>query len=143
MANYCKVFLMGNIGSDVKSGATHSGLEAASFSLAVNKKTKGENKTTWWKVKCFGATAKTAATYLGKGLPCFVEGEVQLEQWTGKDGKEHHQLSCLANQITFLGGKSQSQSMEGELPVSGATTFDPAAMPLPGAYNTDLESIPF
>jgi len=145
MANYCKVFLMGNIGSEIKSGATNAGLEAASFSLAVNKKIKGDTKTTWWKVKCFGNTAKTAATYLSKGLPCFVEGDVQLENWTGKDGKEHHQLTCMANQITFLGGKSQSQSVESQNQAQHMVTpFDPLQAPLPGsATDIDFESIPF
>jgi single-strand DNA-binding protein len=137
MANYCKVFLMGNIGSEIKTGATNSGLEMASFSLAVNKKTKGENKTTWWKIQCFGNTAKTASSYLGKGLPCFVEGEVQLNQWTGKDGKEHHQLCCLANQITFVGAKSPSQSIEGGEPVSAdLPKFNPASGPI-----SDLDAI--
>lgn len=144
MANYCKVFLMGNIGSEIKSGATAAGLEMASFSLAVSKKSKGETKTTWWKVKCFGATAKTAATYLSKGLPCFVEGDVQLDHWTGKDGKEHHQLTCMANQITFLGGKSQGQSIQPQESISDMVTpFDPLQAPLPGSGEIDYSAIPF
>jgi len=69
---------MGNVGSDPEIKTTEKGVKLARFSLASNKKIKGEKITTWVNVTVFDERkVDFIASYVKKGTKVFIEGEPQ------------------------------------------------------------------
>ena len=83
MANYNRVFLMGNLTRDPQLRYTPSQQAVCDFGLAINRKWKGADGQMHEEV-CFvdctawGRTAENIQKYLGKGQPLFVEGRLSL-----------------------------------------------------------------
>lgn len=78
----------------------------------------GENReeTTFVEVCLFGRQAETAAQYLRKGRPVFVEGRLRYDSWEGKDGQKRSRLLVVGERYQFVGGS----------PPAGATTMGDA-----------------
>lgn len=74
---------VGNLGKDpvIKD---FNGTKMASFSIAINKKVKGEKKTSWVNVKAWGKTAEIIEQYASKGRLVLVHGEIFNEAFEDK-----------------------------------------------------------
>ena len=82
-----KVMLIGNVGRDPEIRQTNSGDSFARFSLATNKVVKGEKFTQWWDITIFDSKkAELAQTYLTRGSKVYIEGELNVREYQGKDG---------------------------------------------------------
>jgi single-strand DNA-binding protein len=82
-----KVLLIGNVGRDPEIRQTSSGDSFARFSLATNKVVKGEKFTQWWDITIFDSKkAELAQTYLTRGSKVYIEGELNVREYQGKDG---------------------------------------------------------
>lgn len=134
-----QTILIGNLGSDVESRYTPSGVMVANFRMATNEtwvdQASGERKekVTWWRVSCWRQTAENAAKYLTKGQRVMVIGDkVEARPYTSKDGQPAASLEITAVTIKFLSAK-------GEV-AQGAGT--PAEQKPPESLD-ELESIPF
>lgn len=73
-----------------------------SFSIAYNKKIKGEEKTTFFDCVAFGKTAENIISYCRKGRMILIEGEVSLNEYMTKDGNKRSSLSIMCNSVTFI-----------------------------------------
>lgn len=128
--SFNKITLVGNLGRDPELRYTAQGTPVCSFSLATNERRKdratGEPNdiTTWFKVTLWGRQAETAAQYLEKGRPVYVEGRLRVEEWTDRDGKQRHGLEVNATDMQFIGG-NQGQAA----PPSTTRTERPASAP--------------
>lgn len=79
---------MGNLGRDPEEKSYGNGKRLASFSIATNKKIKGEKITTWVNVSCFDEfKVDFIMNYLKKGMKVFVEGEPSARHFTTKAGE--------------------------------------------------------
>lgn len=111
-----RVFLVGSLGQDPKSGQTQNGKDYANFSLATSKKWKDQNgdkkeETAWHNISCFGNIAKLCQ-YLEKGSKIFVEGEIKYEKYTDKTtGEEKIATKILANGIDIIKGKDREEGV--------------------------------
>ena len=88
----------------------------ASFSLAGNF-TKKENgdwavKGQFIKVNLYGNDAKFASTYIKKGFPVSVNGNLQQEEWTDKNGNTRKEFVLNAKNIQNFGYKKDSNTSE-------------------------------
>ena len=133
MASYNRVMLMGNLTRNPEMKYTPSGSAVADLGLAVNESFKNKagetiEQTCFVDVVVWGRQAETAAEYLKKGSPVFVEGRLQFDQWESQQGEKRSKLRVRAERVQFLstGGGS------------GITTSDPGSgsegsvtMPLP------------
>jgi single-strand DNA-binding protein len=113
--SYSKVILIGNLGKEPNLRSTPSGKSVTDFSMATSERYKDrsgaqQEKTTWWRVTVWGATAENAAKYLAKGRKVYVEGTPTLEEYTDRDGKVHHYLAVRANVLKYLGSNSSAVS---------------------------------
>ena len=122
MANLNKVLLIGNIGKDAEMRYSASGIPVSSFYLAVNKVYKNSNgekqeKTTWVKIVLFGKTAESLHKYLLKGKQVYVEGELNLEKYTDKDGIERYSTKVIGRLVQFLGSKKDEPEPDINEPV--------------------------
>lgn len=67
---------IGNLGADPEDKTTDRGLRYARFSLATNKKVKGEKVTTWINCTVFDEKKiEFLNNYVRKGTKLFIEGE--------------------------------------------------------------------
>ena len=140
MPNLNKVLLMGNLTRDPELKVTPKGTPVASFSLAINRKWKGEDGTeheevTYVDVEAWGKQAETIAKYMVKGRPLYVEGRLKLEQWEDKTTHEKRsRMKVTLDQFQFLGAPPDAQ-VGGAPEAAGSTPYRHASPPhaLPGA----------
>jgi len=134
MPNLNKVMLMGNLTRDPELRVTPKGTAICTFSLAINRKFKGENdedreEVTYVDCEAWGKTGENVSKYMTKGRPLFVEGRLKLDQWEDKNTKEKRsRMKVVADFTQFLSSGEQART-------------SPAAAPRP---QEDLdEDVPF
>lgn len=99
MSSYAHTILIGHLGKDPVFDEKN---EVARFSVAVTRKRKAGDLTTWWNVTAWRGAGKIAAQYLKKGSQVSVSGTPYLEEYQ-KDGVTKQALKLDANDITLLG----------------------------------------
>lgn len=109
MANFNRVFLMGNLTRDIELRHTNSNQAVATIGLAVNRRWRtpdGEDREEVTFVDCeaWGKTAETMSRYLAKGRPVFIEGRLKLDQWE-KDGQKFSKLKVVVENFQFIDSK--------------------------------------
>ncbi len=107
MASYARVTLIGNVGRDPELKDFGQN-KVAEFSLAVSGKTTGKNAgewTNWYRVSCWGKQAEIAMQYVKKGTPIFVEGRLQLREYTKADGTPGFSLEVGNAEFQLLGSR--------------------------------------
>jgi len=78
MANFNKVYLIGNLTRDPELRVTPKGTAICQFGLAVNRQFKDEagnmrDETTFVDIEAWGRQGETISKYCQKGRPLFVE----------------------------------------------------------------------
>ena len=125
--SFNKIILVGNLGRDPELRYTPQGTPVCSFSMATNERRKDKNgemqdQTTWFKVTLWNRQAETAAQYLQKGRPVYIEGRLRVEEYTDRDGKQRHSLEVNATDMQFIGSaRSDEQPMERAAAAPGGT----------------------
>jgi len=138
MSTFNRIIVVGNLGRDPELRYSPQGLPICSFSLATNERQKdsktGEviENTIWYRANIFGRKAETAAQYLQKGAPVYVDGKLKPEEWTDRDGNKRFTLNINASDFNFIG------SSNGRDDASQATSAAPRATPKPAA-NQDAD----
>lgn len=101
MSSLNKVMLLGNVGNvDVKD--LEGGRKLVQLSLATSDgyKKDGEwvDKTEWHKCVFTIPTLAERAATIGKGDKIYVEGSINTNAWTNKEGekKEFKEISCTS-----------------------------------------------
>jgi single-strand DNA-binding protein len=110
--SFNKIILVGNLGKEPELRYSGQGTPICHFSLATNEKRKDANGeyqdfTTWFKVTLFNRQAETAAQYLQKGKPVYIEGRLRLEEYTDREGKQRTSLEVTATDMQFIGSKGE------------------------------------
>ena len=108
MANFNKVFFMGNLTRDPELRYLPNGTAVATFSVASNRTyalQSGEKKqeATFVRVVVWARRAETCGEYLAKGSSVFVEGRLQSRSWEGQDGQKRNTVEIVADNVQFLG----------------------------------------
>jgi len=109
MANFNKVFLMGNLTRDPQLSYLPSQTAVVEFGLAVNRRWTGKDgtkkeDTCFVDCNAFGKPAETINKYLSKGNPLFVEGRLTYDTWTAQDGSKRSKHRVTVENFQFLGG---------------------------------------
>lgn len=140
------VFLMGNLTRDPELRYTPNGQAVANFAVATNrtwKDNEGETKEAveFTDVVVWGKTAENAANYLKKGRKVHIIGRLQTRNWEAQDGSKRYKTEVIANEVTFLGTKSEGVS-EGvdSIPEDDSNQAKKQNQP---EEDIDLEDIPF
>ena len=139
MANFNKVFLMGNLTRDPELRYTPSGTAVCEFGVAVNRKwttPDGQKKDETCFVDCqmWGRRGEVVAEYFRKGRPIFVEGRLKFDQWEGRDGQRRSKLRVVAENFEFLGGRGDAaEAPKGAAPQARPARRESAPKPAPPA----------
>lgn len=87
--------VIGNLGADPEEKTTDRGTRYARFSLASNKKIKGEKVTTWVNVTVFDERKiDFLMQYVTKGTKLFIEGEPSARAYDS-NGEPRASLDCV------------------------------------------------
>jgi single-strand DNA-binding protein len=110
MASVNRVTLIGNLGRDPEMRYLPSGEAVASFSIATTETWKDKSgakqeRTDWHRVEFIGRTAEIAGEYLKKGRQAYIEGRIQYDKWTDKEGVEKTLTKIRGDKLTLLGSR--------------------------------------
>ena len=114
MAGVNKVILVGNLGKDPEVKYLDSGVAVANFSLATSESYKNKegdrvNQTEWHNIVLWRGLAEVAEKWLKKGSSVYIEGKIKTRKWEDKDGNTRYNTEILADNMTMLGSKKDSQ----------------------------------
>jgi len=115
MANsYNKIILVGRLGRDAELRATPQGRQVASLNLAVEDRSKKDDRgrpgTEWFRVSVWGREAETLHRYLLKGKVVLVEGRLSIRTYQDRDGKDRYSAEVSADRTVLLGGSDGGAS---------------------------------
>ncbi len=112
MANFNKIFLMGNLTRDPQLSYTPNQTAVVDFGLATNRRWTGQDgsqreETCFVDCRAFGRLAENMNKYLTKGRPVFVEGRLTFDTWTAQDGTKRSRHRVTVENFQFLSGGTQ------------------------------------
>lgn len=128
MANFNKVYLIGNLTRDPELRVTPKGTAICQFGIAVNRQFKDESgamrdDTTFVDIEAWGKQGETISKYCQKGRPLFVEGRLKLDQWEDKtSGQKRSKMKVVLENFQFLGSGQREGGGGG-----GGSEFDQSA----------------
>lgn len=123
--SFNKITIIGNLGRDPELRYTPQGTAVCDFSVAVNDRKRDkagewQDVTTWFKITFWGKQAENASKYLTKGRQAYIEGRLQVEEWTDRDGNSRYTLAVQGSDIQFLGdGRGET----GEHPAGAENSY--------------------
>jgi single-strand DNA-binding protein len=119
-----KVILMGRLTRDPEVRYGNSGSAIARFSIAVDRRFKRDGQPTadFFNCTAFGKTGEFVEKYLKKGTKVVLDGEVQNDNYTNKEGATVYGTQIIVNTIEFAESKNAQ---------SGGGDFGGSAAPAP------------
>ena len=115
---YEQTVIVGRLGQDPEMRYVPSGDAVTNFSVAVNARWTGvdgesHDRTTWYKVVCWGKLAESTNRYLVKGRKVMVTARrIQAEAWVDKEGKPKAALKLTADAVKFLDSPTDDRDAE-------------------------------
>lgn len=150
----------GHIGKAPEARSTATGMEVADFSVAVNhyKGRDKESTTSWYRVSVWGKPVDSVRDWQ-KGDYVIVSGELELREWTDRDGAKRISADLNARSFSNIskmmrarkggdagpgdgGGWHEGPPAGGAAPRSSAPAPRPSAGPAGGAPPTE-DDLPF
>lgn len=98
----------GHLGKDIEVRYLPNGDAVGSFSVGVNFGYGDKKGTIWARCSLFGKRVEALRQYLNKGQLVAVSGEVSERKWQDKEGTERVSQEVRVNDVTLLGGKSET-----------------------------------
>lgn len=109
-----KAVLVGRLVRDPEYRTTPSGVQVATFTLAVNRtftNQQGEREADYINCVVFRKTAENVNQYLSKGKLAGVDGRLQSRSYDNKEGQKVYVTEVVCDNVQFLEPKdSQNDS---------------------------------
>lgn len=99
------VVLIGRLTKDPEvKYISNNQMAVATFTVAIDRPVKqgAEKKTDFPRVTAFGRQAENCERYLAKGRLVGVQGRIQTESYTNKDGATVYTTDVVADRVEFL-----------------------------------------
>ena len=99
-----KIFLVGNLVRDPELRTTPSGINVCTFTIAVNKRQKGDSQAAdFFRVTAWKQLGENCHKFLAKGRKVCVVGEVSMSAvYTSQNGETRANLEVNAQDVEFL-----------------------------------------
>jgi len=123
-----RVMLIGRLTRDPEVRFLPSGMQATSFSVAVNRKFKDKNgewreETSFFDIESYGKLAERLGTQLGKGYQILIEGSLRQDRWESPSGEKRSKVKIVADRIALIAKpgdrNTKSTSPEEDLNIPG------------------------
>lgn len=108
-----RVCLIGRLTASPELKYTTTNVATTRFSVAVNRQFKdadGERKADFIPVQCWRKQAENVCNYLNKGSLVSIEGRIQTDKYTDKDGNNRNAWVVVADNVTFLESKNAKKN---------------------------------
>lgn len=131
------VVLMGRLTFDPELRTTSNGLSVVSFQVACDRnyqRAGEERKADFIDVTAWRQTAEFISRYFRKGSMIAIEGTLQTDNYTDKDGNKRKRVQVVANNVSFCGSKSESGTNTNPV-------YNQPAQSYASADNSDFEEI--
>ncbi|RYG70495.1 single-stranded DNA-binding protein [bacterium] len=105
MPSLNKVVLIGRLVRDPELRYTSAGLAVASFSIAVDRVAKnqdGTKKTDFFRCNAWRQKAEFVSNYVQKGRLVAVDGRIELNEYTDKDGMKRFSTDIVCDNVELL-----------------------------------------
>jgi len=117
VASHNRITLIGHLGRDPEVRYTAGGEAVAVFSIATtdtwrDKEGNKQERTDWHRIEFFGRQAEVCGQYLKKGSLIYVEGRMQYDKWTDKQGVERTLAKVRGESMQMLGTNGQRSAGE-------------------------------
>ncbi|MEO8260083.1 MAG: single-stranded DNA-binding protein [Acidobacteriota bacterium] len=137
MGSVNKVILVGNLGRDAELRYTPGGAAVSKFSIATtevwnDKGGQKQERTEWHNIDLWGKQAETLSEYLVKGKQIYVEGRLQTDEYTDKEGVKRKSTRVRCDRVVLLssggggGGRGASMDRGGDSSASQASAAEPS-----------------
>jgi len=118
MGSVNKVILVGNLGRDAEVRYTPGGAAVARFSIATtevwnDKSGQRQERTEWHNIDLWGKQAESLSEYLVKGKQVYIEGRLQTDEYTDKEGQKKKSTKVRCERVVLLGGGGGGRSSGG------------------------------
>ena len=109
------VTMMGRLTADPELRHTQSGIPVTSFRIAVDRNyadQEGEVKTDFYDVTAWRGTAEVISKYFSKGRMIAIDGRLETQRWTDRDGNNRVTVGIVAENIYFADSKRDNDEDE-------------------------------
>lgn len=105
MASYNRVVLIGRLTRDPEMRYTSTGLAVASFSIAVDRRTKnndGQKQADFFRCSAWRQSAEFVNEYARKGRLVAVDGRIEINEYTAQDGTKKQSVDVQVDNFQLL-----------------------------------------
>ena len=106
-----KTIYQGRLTRDPEINTTASGIEVCNFTLAWSKKYKENERKCFLDCTAWRQTAAFINKYFKKGSELAVEGELETDSYTDKDGNKRSRIRLTVTEVHFCGKKADSDEV--------------------------------
>lgn len=99
-----EIVIMGRLTRDPELRRTDSGTAVTSFAIACDRDFKsqsGEKETDFIDIVAWRSTAEFVSRYFSKGRMAVIEGRLQIQDWTDKEGNKRRNAQVVAKSVYF------------------------------------------
>ena len=104
--NVNKCFIGGRLTAAPELKTTQNRTIVLRFSVAVNRMKKDE--TDFIECVAFKTTAENIAKYFAKGSSIFVEGHINIDNYSDKNGNKRKSVVVIVDRFDFVESKSKT-----------------------------------
>lgn len=104
------VNLVGRAGVEPEIKYFESGTKKCTLTLAVDRRSRNNDKPDWFNLEIWGRTAEIAKDYVHKGTLIGIQGSLRIETWTDRDGTQRSKPVIKVDKLDLLGSKRDSDS---------------------------------
>lgn len=108
------VIMVGRLTRDPEVRYSQSGKAVCTFSIAVDRRIKkeGDNNTDFFTCVAFGKTGEFVEKYFSQGKRIAIEGNIQNDSFTGRDGTKRNSVRIICDNVEFADGKGEGKKPE-------------------------------
>ena len=134
-----KVLLIGRLTAKPELRYTGSNLPYTRFSIAINRtysNNQGQRETDFINIIAWRKQAENVCNFLDKGSLVSVDGKLQTNNFTDKDGNKRYSMDVVADSVQFLESKNSRQN------TNEPTPYDYQDAPVP-TNDVNVDNDPF
>jgi single-strand DNA-binding protein len=143
MVSFNKVVVAGNLTRDPELRFTSGGVPVCGFGLAVNRVRSKNEEVDFFDISAWRELGETIANYKKKGDPVLIEGRLQFRSWEAQDGSKRNKVDIVAENVQFLGGKSEGNGSGSSAGGGTAQGGGHGRQQEPEVNEEDFDDIPF
>ena len=123
---------IGRVSQDPVTRYDQSGSPVYNFNIAINRRFVRENgkKADFWRCVAFGKTAeRMAKLQIAKGTKLYIQGEIQKEDYTDKNGVTKEQTQIIIADFDFCESKNTNTQAAAPVPTTATARPDTNTRP--------------